>query len=154
MEKFIQKIKSFVNKTKKSINNKIYAYVFKTYVQMTNNRQKAFKVMKDGYDYYILSEFQGFHFSIVNPVEYVYFSLRSVFGDYYSNLQISGISVDYFKQNPDYITVTIKTRRPGLIIGKNGRDIDQLSLYLSNYFGKLVKIDLKEDKTRVSQTVL
>lgn len=41
--------------------------------------------------------------------------------------------------------IIITTRRPGILIGKQGRFIDELGKYLSNKLG-VVTIDIEEDK--------
>lgn len=48
------------------------------------------------------------------------------------------------------VICTIYTKRPGLIIGKAGKDIDTLKSKLSKYIGKQVSIEIKEinDDTR------
>lgn len=44
------------------------------------------------------------------------------------------------------------TARTGLIIGKGGKDIEQLTFYLNRYFGKLVEVNLVEVKTNFIYT--
>ena len=58
---------------------------------------------------------------------------------------IQGITMDY--SNDNFIKVNIITERPGLIIGKNGKDINNLTENLTEYFGKKVDINLIEIKT-------
>ena len=60
-------------------------------------------------------------------------------------LNIQGITMDY--SNDDFIKVNITTERPGLIIGKGGKDIDNLTENLTEYFGKKVNVNLIETKT-------
>jgi len=50
-----------------------------------------------------------------------------------------------FFETKEYYTVEITTHRPGIVIGKGGRDIDELEKYLNDdCFNKPVKILLLE----------
>ena len=57
-------------------------------------------------------------------------------------LGIHGISVD--TQSDEAVTATIALARPGLLIGKGGKDIDAVRERLSELFGKETNIDIKE----------
>ena len=57
-------------------------------------------------------------------------------------LGIHSISVD--TQSDKAVTATIALARPGLLIGKGGKDIDAVSERLSELFGKETNIDIKE----------
>lgn len=57
-------------------------------------------------------------------------------------LGIHSISVD--TQSDEAVTVTITLARPGLLIGKGGKDIDAVRERLSELFGKETNIDIKE----------
>jgi hypothetical protein len=75
--------------------------------------------------------------------------LEKHFGVYgYYLLNIHGIDVD--TQQNEKIVVTIKLYRPGLLIGKAGKDIDTIQQMLWNYFNKKVRIDIVEVKQDVN----
>lgn len=57
-------------------------------------------------------------------------------------LGIHSISVD--TQSDEAVTATITLARPGLLIGKGGKDIDAVRERLSELFGKETNIDIKE----------
>lgn len=57
-------------------------------------------------------------------------------------LGIHTISVD--TQSDEAVTATIALARPGLLIGKGGKDIDAVRERLSELFGKETNIDIKE----------
>ena len=57
-------------------------------------------------------------------------------------LGIHGINVN--TQNEEGVFVTISLSRPGLLIGKGGKDIDAVRERLSVLFGKETNIDIKE----------
>ena len=55
---------------------------------------------------------------------------------------INSISVD--TQSDEAVTVTITLNRPGLLIGKGGKDIDAVRERLSKLFGRETNIDIEE----------
>ena len=57
-------------------------------------------------------------------------------------LGIHSISVD--TRSDEAVTATIALTRPGLLIGKGGKDIDAVRERLSELFGKETNIDIKE----------
>ena len=72
------------------------------------------------------------------------------FNPYY-RLEIHGIDVDTQKRDEktllvEQIDVTIRLHRPGLLIGKAGKDIYAVEKLLSENFGKQVKIHIVEVK--------
>ena len=72
-----------------------------------------------------------------------YFGFRGVY-----LLRIHGIDVD--TQDANTITVTIRLNRPGLLIGKAGKDIDAVRDMLERYFNKKTRIDIVEVKNDVN----
>lgn len=62
---------------------------------------------------------------------------------YRSVLEITDIQ-SKFKSNEIIITITLG--RPGLLIGKGGKDIDKLTKYLTRRFDKEVQIKIIESK--------
>lgn len=76
--------------------------------------------------------------------------LEKHFGVYgYYLLNIHGIDVD--TQLKEKIIVTIKLYRPGLLIGKAGKDIDTVQQMLCDYFNKKVRIDIVEVRQDVNK---
>ena len=63
-------------------------------------------------------------------------------------MRIHGIDVE--TQDKNNITVTIRLNRPGLLIGKAGKDIDAVRDMLERYFNKTTKINLVEVKNDVN----
>lgn len=60
-------------------------------------------------------------------------------------LQIFAIETEQYQVNKESsVTVTVYTKRPGLVIGKQGKDLNQLESKLSKYLGEPVSIDLIE----------
>ena len=127
----------------------IYKYITKWYVKLTNKRNYNLDVMKPNYTYSVNENFKGCTYGVYQPIECVYFALLKVYG-HIRYLNIQGITMDYSNKNT--IQVKIMTARPGLIIGKGGKDIEQLTFYLNRYFGKLVEVNLVEVKTNFIYT--
>lgn len=53
-------------------------------------------------------------------------------------------SVEVVECDYPLFLVKIETHRPGMIIGKGGNTIDELTRWLTSEFGQEVKIELKE----------
>ena len=127
------------------IENFIYKYITKWYIRLTNKRNHNLDTIKgNGYDFFVNDKFKGCKCSLLTPIECIYFTLienyrRTQF------LNIQGITMDY--SNDNFIKVNITTECPGLIIGKGGKDIDNLTEKLTKCFGKKVEINLIEMKT-------
>lgn len=84
------------------------------------------------------------------PVMVVSKMLEHYFGFYgYLRLNIHGITVD--TQNEDIIDVIIKIHRPGLLIGKGGKDINAVEKLLSDYFCKQVIIHIDEVRRDINE---
>lgn len=84
------------------------------------------------------------------PVMVVSKTLENYFGFYgYLRLKIHGIDVD--TQNKDTIEVTIRIHRPGMLIGKGGKDINAVEKLLSDYFCKRVIIHISEVRRDVNE---
>ena len=58
-------------------------------------------------------------------------------------LGITNIQFDFSKPN---IEVVIELIKPGILIGKGGRNIDKLTSYLNNYLDTTLKINIVESK--------
>ena len=84
------------------------------------------------------------------PAMVVYKMLEKYFGfQGCYHLNIHGIDVD--TQDENEIGVTIKLHRPGLLIGRAGKDINGVTELLEKYFCKQVKINIVEVKNDVNK---
>jgi predicted RNA-binding protein YlqC (UPF0109 family) len=84
------------------------------------------------------------------PVMVVSKTLENYFGFYgYLRLKIHGIDVD--TQNEDAIEVTIRIHRPGMLIGKGGKDINAVEKLLTDYFCKRVIIHISEVRQDINE---
>ena len=96
---------------------------------------------------------------VYSPVMIVTKTLEHYFGfSSYFRLEIHGIDVDTQKRDEktmlvEQIDVTIRLHRPGLLIGRGGKDIDAVSELLSNNFGKTVKIHIVEVKGDINKPI-
>lgn len=141
--------------------NKIKYYLrdLRDYVQDVCHRIKMWrlnKFRKRIYDYeigcylndnirdtYYGTVISNMKIGVFSPVLVVTKTLEQYFGfEGYNRLKIHGVDVD--TQKKDQIDVTIKLHRPGLLIGRGGKDIDAVSELLSNNFGKTTKIHIVE----------
>lgn len=96
-------------------------------------------------DYYEYANRVDSNIGLLSPMVVVSKMLEKYFGfDKYLMLRIHGIDVD--TQDEEQITVTISLNRPGLLIGKAGKDINALEEMLGKYFGVKTKIAIKEVK--------
>ena len=67
--------------------------------------------------------------------------LRQAIQSKYADASISLVEID--RQAKD-VTVTIYTARPGIVIGRGGQRVDELSAYLENLVGKKVRLNIQE----------
>ena len=87
---------------------------------------------------------------IFSPVLIVTKTLEKYFGfSKYYRLEIHGIDVD--TQQEDKIDVTIRLRRPGLLIGRAGKDIDAVAELLTANFGKKTNIKIDEVRRDINE---
>lgn len=94
--------------------------------------------------------FSDLRIGVFCPVLIVSKIIEKYFGCYgYYLLNIHGIVVD--TQQKEKIVVTIILHRPGLLIGKAGKDIDNIKDLLTSYFNKQVQIDIVEVKKDVNR---
>ena len=93
------------------------------------------------YTYKTIHEYKPFNNAMLFPCSIVSMVLLEHFKriDW---LKIHSISVD--TRSDEAITATIALARPGLLIGKGGKDIDAVMERLSELFGKETNIDIKE----------
>lgn len=93
------------------------------------------------YTYEMRHQYKPFNRAMLFPCSVV----SMVLAEYFQRvdlLGVHGISVD--TQSDEVVTATIALVRPGLLIGKGGKDIDAVRERLSELFGKETNIDIKE----------
>ena len=96
---------------------------------------------------------------VFSPVLVVTKTLEQYFGfEGYHRLGIHGIDVDTQKRDEktmlvEQIDVTIRLNRPGLLIGKSGKDIYAVEYLLSENFGKQTKIRIVEVKGDINRPI-
>lgn len=120
--------------------NKVKCYVFNKELNNWTN-----KVNYDSYGAVKLIDLNP-NYWVFSPVEAVYYVLKLNFinriNDYY-RLGIFGINVD---TQDETIDVTIHLKRPGLLIGKGGQDIDIVTKELKRVFNMPTTIHIIEIK--------
>ncbi len=67
--------------------------------------------------------------------------LRQAIQSKYADASISLVEID---RQAKEVTVTIYTARPGIVIGRGGQRVDELSAYLENLVGKKVRLNIQE----------
>lgn len=67
--------------------------------------------------------------------------LRQAIQSKYADASISLVEID---RQAKEVTVTIYTARPGIVIGRGGQRVDELSTYLENLVGKKVRLNIQE----------
>ena len=142
MNKILTLIKAYIkgtfSKIHKGIINKcrkhIYKYEFNEVFNYT---------IED--TYYEYERNPNMKVGVLSPAVIVTKMMEKYFGfEKYVKLRIHGIVVD--TQNNEQYTVTISLNRPGLLIGKAGKDFYAMEDLLGNYFGVKTKITIKEVK--------
>ena len=89
----------------------------------------------------VFNGFKPFRSSILFPCSVV----SMVLLEHFKRVDLLGIhSISVDTQSDDCVTATITLARPGLLIGKGGKDIDAVMERLSELFGKETNIDIKE----------
>lgn len=154
--------------------NKIKYYLrdLRDYVQDVCHRIKMWRLnrfRKQIYDYeigcylndnirdpYYGNVISDMKIGVFSPVLVVTKTLEQYFGfEGYHRLKIHGVDVDTQKRDEEtmlveQIDVTIRLHRPGLLIGKAGKDIYAVEKLLSENFGKQVKIHIVEVKDDIN----
>lgn len=154
--------------------NKIKYYLrdLRDYVQDVCHRIKMWRLnrfRKQIYDYeigcylndnirdpYYGNVISDMKIGVFSPVLVVTKTLEQYFGfEGYHRLKIHGVDVDTQKRDEEtmlveQIDVTIRLHRPGLLIGKAGKDIYAVEKLLSENFGKQVKIHIIEVKDDIN----
>lgn len=125
---------------KLKVYNKVKNYVFKRELSQFTSRvhydeYTAVKLINSNPNYWVF-----------NPVEAVTYVLKMYFNSTpitFYRLNIFGIDVDTQNETVD---VTISLKRPGLLIGKAGKDIKAVENELRNVFNMPTTIHIKEIK--------
>ena len=132
---------------KKKIETYIYKYITKWFIKLTKKvNQYDIPFKENEYDeVYVNEPFKGCKYSLLSPIECIYFAFNEIYHCGLRRFNIQGITMDY--DNAEFIKVNIMTARPGCIIGRGGKDINNLTKTLTKYFGKKVEINLIETKT-------
>ncbi|HMV27317.1 MAG TPA: 30S ribosomal protein S3 [bacterium] len=60
--------------------------------------------------------------------------------------RVTKIAIDRIKKETEVITITIHTARPGIVIGRKGKDVDQLREELKKITGKEIRLNISEIK--------
>lgn len=90
------------------------------------------------------------HIGILSPILVVTKTLDHYFGfNGYMRLRIYNIIID--TQNESSISVNLVLRRPGLLIGVGGKDIDNIITLLEKAFNKKVDLSINEIKNDVNE---
>ena len=133
--------------SKRKIEIYIYKYITKWFIKLTKKLNQYDILFQENWDegIYVNEPFKGCKYSLLSPIECIYFAFNEIYHCSLQRFNIQGITMDY--SNDNFIKVNIITERPGLIIGKNGKDINNLTENLTEYFGKKVDINLIETKT-------
>lgn len=85
------------------------------------------------------------YMSNYQKLETVYLIIRKYFKNSTDLLLISGIVIEKDKKE-DKFNIEITLKRPGMLIGKGGKDFNSIKKLLEKYLGKEVNIFIKEDK--------
>jgi hypothetical protein len=125
---------------KTKVYTKIKEYVFNKEIECWSTRVHyddygAVKLIKSNPNYWVF-----------NPVEVINYVLKMHFNSTpisFYRLNIFGITVDTQDETVD---VTIKLKRPGLMIGKGGKDIREVETRLRTVFNMPTKIHIEEVK--------
>lgn len=112
---------------------RIYNYEFN---EVLNNK------ISDPYGIVVVS---NTNVGIFSPILVVTKTIENYFGFHgYMRLNIHGIDVD---TQCEVVKVTFRIHRPGLLIGRGGRDIDAIKEQLQIAFNRQVAININEVRT-------
>lgn len=134
--------------SKRKIEIYIYKCITKWFIKLTKKLNQYDIPFKEDYyeGIYVNKSFKGCKYSLLSPIECIYLAFNEIYHCSLSRFNIQGITMDY--SNDDFIKVNITTARPGFIIGKGGKDINNLTEKLTECFGKKVEINLIEMKIK------
>lgn len=125
--------------------NKVKEYVFNKEIerwstQVHYNDYCSVKLNKSNPNYWVF-----------NPVEVVTYVLKMYFNSTptrFYDLKIFGINVDTQNETVD---VTIKLRSPGWLIGRGGKDINEVEKRLRTVFNMPTKIHIEEIRYDINE---
>ena len=107
----------------------------------------------NGYDFCYYTLKNKPKYSIFSPVVVVIREIELTLDPYYfRKLGIIGIEVD--TQNESLVTVLIKLKRPGFIIGKGGKIINGLQDRLKYLFNRPVVIKIDEIRKDINEPII
>lgn len=134
-------------KEKRFLKNKFAAYDYeeKNYYDV---------IVKSNYEIYVPQN--KYKYSIYNPMIVVWHELERMFDNgtgvaIIRRMGIMGINID--TQNEDLLTVSIFLKRPGLLIGKRGSNIDRLESRLTFLFNRETKIKINEIRKDINESL-
>ncbi len=78
--------------------------------------------------------------------------IRDLVEERYRRAAVSEVNIERSKE--DRVSVVIHSARPGIVIGRNGSEIQQLQGVLEDLTGRLVKVSIKEVERPDLQAVL
>lgn len=134
------RVKEWFVDQKLKVYNKVKDYVFNREIEGWNKR-----VIYDSYTSVKLVNSNP-NYWVFNPVEVITYVFKMHFNRYegqFFKLNIFGIDVDTQNETVD---VTVRLKRPGLLIGKGGKDITELENKLQKIFNMPAKIHIVEIK--------
>lgn len=134
-------------KQKRFLKNKFAAYEYE-------KRNYDDVIVMSSYEYYVPKD--KYKRSIYNPMIVVWHELEKMFdnGKGYSIIRRMGImGIDIDTQNENFVTVTITLKRPGMLIGKRGSNINELECKLSYLFNRETKIKIDEVKRDINEPI-
>ena len=132
-------------KQKRFLRNKFAAYEYE-------KRNYDDVIVMSSYEYYVPEN--KYKRSIYNPMIVVWHELEKMFdnGKGYSTIRrmgIMGINID--TQNEDLLTVAISLKRPGMLIGNGGSNINELESRLTYLFNRKTEIKIVEVKKDINE---
>lgn len=142
----MKKIKYFLMDLKKHINEKYVNIITRLFYKIQTNRYSKKLVPSELYGTCSFGDDANFKSAVhFNPIPIVLQTIDETY-NCFDSLNIHGINIDV-EQQP--IVITIYTTKPGLIIGKHGKDYDIFKNKLINIFNEPdLKIDLQEVKDK------
>ena len=142
----MKKIKYFLMDLKKHINEKYVDVITRLFYKIQTNRYSKKLVPSELYGTCSFGDDSNFKSAVhFNPIPIVLQTINETY-NCFDSLNIHGINIDV-EQQP--IVITIYTTKPGLIIGKHGKDYDIFKNKLINIFNEQdLKIDLQEVKDK------
>ena len=116
------------------------------------------KVHPIGFRLGVIQDWQARWYADTHYAEFLQedLKLRQAIQSKYSDAAISLVEIE---RQAKEVSVTIHTARPGIVIGRGGQRVDELSRYLEKLIGKRVRLNIREirqpelDATLVAKTI-